>query len=590
MKNICCAFLLLVLFYFPDQLAATTVIPFKNPGEAAQASEAVVLATAENNFESPLGNFVFFDCRMRVRSVAKGDFQPDDHFLLRQYDHRLGGFTVDIAGDFIPQEGKTYLLFLQRSGDAWRPVTLAYYVFETKKIGDEEFLVPVEESLGIELVPRSDRAKPDQVGVYRVEALLEVLRRYANDAIKIWDSAPVLTGLTPGDFPQERALPVGCDFALGSNLSRWEDAAVEIYFDDTDAPAGFSATLDAILGNMTSNYTGIFPVNAGEAGFAPNCGDGSVLGNDFTDFLNGLNGNQTTYIFFEDPCSQIANLSGCNGVLAFGGSFSSSLTHSYKGDTWNNALWGFVVVNNGVLDCLDPAGYESMLTHELTHTYRMDHINPVDFPDQNMNPSCCNDINFKDIECMNYTYDAAAPVALTLFDVSLQPGRKVRVSWATASEKENAYFEVERAADGVHFETLKSIPGKNMPDARHYEWTDPLPYAGLNYYRLRQVDFDGKSTNFGVKAVKIGEGETTFTIFPNPTGNEAVTILLDLPVAFNGFLEITDPHGKILATRSLVLENGRHRLEQPVGDLANGVYWWRLSDRNNTSVLKFLKN
>lgn len=589
MKNI---FLLTLIFLFhlPRQLSATTIIPFKHLGEAAQSSEAVVLATAESRFENPTGDFVFFDCRLRVQSVVKGNFQPNDHFLLRQHAHRLRDFTVDIAGDFVPQEGKTYLLFLQRSGDAWRPVTLTYYVFETKKMGDEEFLVPVEESFGVALVPRPDGVKPEPTGVYRIAELLQTLQQYAAGELRVWDATPALTGFAPGDFPHERALPTGCDFALGANLSRWQDAAVEVYFDDTDAPAGFSATLDAVLGSMTANYPGIAPTNEDQSGFTPDCGDGTVTGNDFTAFLAGLNGDQTTYIFFEDPCGQIPNLSGCNGTLAIGGSFSSSQTHSYKGDTWNNALWGFVVVNNGVLDCLDPDEYETVLIHELTHTFRMDHLNSGDFPDQNMNPSCCNTINFKDIECMNYTYDLAAPVALTAFEVAAHPGRQVLVSWATASEKDNAYFTVERSADGVHFETIQTIPGNNASADRHYEWTDPLPYPGLNYYRLSQVDFDGRATNFGVKVVRIGEGDAAFSVFPNPSNQATVTVLIDLPFAFNGVLEITDMNGRMLDSRALVLESGRNRLEQPVNDLASGVYWLRLSGTNSTSVLKFLKN
>jgi hypothetical protein len=191
---------------------------------------------------------------------------------------------------------------------------------------------------------------------------------------------------------------------------------------------------------------------------------------------------------------------------------------------------------------------------------------------------------------MNYTYDLAAPVALTSFDVAPQPGRQVRVSWATASEKDNAYFGVERSADGMHFETIQTIPGNNAVAARHYEWTDPLPFPGLNYYRLSQVDFDGHTTNFGVKVVRIGEGDAAFSVFPNPSNQATVTVLMDLPAAFNGVLEISDPNGRVLTARTLVLESGRNRLEQSVNDLAPGVYWIRLSGTNHTNVLKFLKN
>lgn len=589
--KICYAFLFFVLSSLYNHLSATTVIPFKHLGEATQVSEAVVLATAEANFETRSGDRVFFDCSLRVLNSAKGVLLQNETFVLRQHSFGLNDFTANVAGDFVPQEGKTYLLFMQRTGDVWRPITLSYYVFETKKMNGEVFLTPLEESAGIELASRTDGARPEPPGVYRIGALMDVLQQYANGAKRGWDPSPALTGMLPTDFPQERALPTGCDFSLsGGPLARWQNAAIEVYFDDTDAPTGFSATLDAILGSMNSNYTGIDAINGGQVSFTPDCTDNSVVGSDFTTFLTGLNGTQATLIFFEDPCNQITNLSGCNGTLAIGGSYSSSSTHSYKGDTWNNALWGFVVVNNGVLACLDPDEYETVLIHELTHTYRMDHLDATNFPSQNMNPSCCNVINFKDIECMNYTYDLAAPVKLTAFDAQPFDDRQVRVSWSTASEKNNHHFAVEHSTDGLHFETIKTVPGNNSQAGSRYEWIDPLPAGGLNYYRLSQADFDGHTTTFGVKAVKMDENDAVFRVSPNPTRAATITILIELPDAFNGTMEIIDTDGRVLAASTLALESGRNKVEQSIEHLVPGIYWLRFREAGDLRILKFFKN
>ena len=585
-----CAFLLSVLFVLPDHLLATTIIPFKHLGEAAQASEAVVLATVDHRFESASGHLVFFDCNLRVQGVAKGDLKMGETFVVRQHSHQEGEYALNISGDFVPQEGKTYLLFLRRVGDVWRPITLAYYVFETKTIKDEAFLVPLEESAGFALATRGDGVKPEAPGVYRIDALLQAIRQFAGGTEQVWDGSAAQTGLSPDDFPQERVLPTGCDFALGANLARWQNSNVEFYFDDTDAPPGFSGTLDAILGNMGSNYTGITPINGGETSFAPNCTDLTVLGADFQTFLNGLNGLQTTLLIFEDPCSEVPNLSGCSGTLAVGGSYSSSSTHSYKGDTWRNALYGFVIVNNGTLACLDPDEYEIMLTHELTHTYQMDHLNASNYPDQNMNPFCCNDINAKDIECMNYTYELVLPVELTAFTVQSLEERAVRVAWSTASEKNNHHFVVERSADGIRFETVKTLDGNNSLTTSRYEWIDRLPLGGLSYYRLSQVDYDGQSTAFGIKAVSMGEGDALFRVYPNPAGSEAITLLIDLPAAFNGSLEIIDLNGRVLTNSALSLERGRNKIEQPANHLVPGVYWLRLQEADSVQVLKFYKN
>ncbi len=411
MKHVFATVFLIILIRYA--LPATSIIPFRHLGEAARLSDAAVLATAEDNFETPSGDHVYFDCKFRVTNRVKGDILPGEPFVVRQQSHRTGDFRADFAGDFAPEKGKTYLIFLKDAGDYWKPVAMTYYIFEVKKTGDDSFLVPLPESFAIELVPRPDGVQPEPAGVYRLGEMLHILQQYLDGVTSAWDASSALTSLTPDDFPQERTLPTGCIFDLGSGLSRWQNAAVNVYYDDTNAPAGFSGTLDNILSALNTNYTGIDPVNSGQVSFTPDCSDGTVTGTDFTSFLASLNGNQTTLILFDDPCNQIPNLSGCVGTLAIGGGYSSSTTHVYKGDTWKNALWGYVVVNNGTPACLTASEYEIMLTHELTHTYRMAHLNAATYPNQNMNPVCCNPINTKDIECMNYTYDIALPVQLT---------------------------------------------------------------------------------------------------------------------------------------------------------------------------------
>lgn len=580
----------LLLLTLPCRINATTIIPFKHLGEATQASDAVVLATAVKSFESTSGNLVLFDCSFHVRQVVKGNLTPGANITLRQHSRRLDEYSVDIAGDFVPVDGKTYLLFLHRVGDVWRPISLAYYVFETKEMNDDEYLVPAEEGLGISLFPRADGTIPELPAVYHSREMLQLLTNYVDGTQTAWNASAAQTNLLPNDFPQDRALPVGCDFALGASLSRWQNANVEIYFDDTNAPSGFSGTLDAILGSMNSNYTGIDPVNGGETSFTPDCSDNSVLGNDFTAFLAGLNGNQTTLLFFDDPCNQIADLSGCNGTLAIGGSFSSSSTHTYKGDVWNNALWGFIIVNNGAPDCLTQAQYEIMLTHEMTHTYRMDHLNATNYPSQNMNPVCCNIINTKDIECMNYTYDLVSPVELKTFNAQATEQHQVRISWATASEKNNHHFEVERSTDGYRFEKVKTIDGKNTQQGSSYEWVDALPFGGVNYYRLSQVDDDGHTTVFGIRAVTLDEGNPAFRVYPNPASTAEINVVIDLPASFNGTLEILNPAGHILSARELSLERGRTEARLSVDHLSSGFYWLRIREAGSAHVIKFFKN
>lgn len=588
MKHAFTTLSLILFFRFP--LPATSIIPFRHLGEAARLSDAAVLATAEDDFETPAGDYVYFDCRFRVTNRVKGGVAPGESFVLRRQSHRMGDFSVDFAGDFAPEKGKTYLIFLKDAGDYWKPVAMTYYIFEVKKVGDKPFLVPLAESFAIELVPRPDGVQPEPPAVYRLGEMLYILQQYVNGITSAWDASAALTSLMPDDFPQERALPTGCSFDLGSGQCRWQNAAVNVYFDDTNAPASFSGTLDNILSALNTNYTGIDPANSGQVSFTPDCSDGTVTGTDFTSFLASLNGNQTTLILFDDPCNQIPNLSGCVGTLAVGGGYSSSSTHVYKGDTWKNALWGYVVVNNGTPACLTASEYEIMLTHELTHTYRMGHLNAAAYPNQNMNPVCCNTINTKDIECMNYTYDIALPVQLMAFDAQALENRQVRITWATASETGADRFVLERSPDGLRFGIIASLPCRNTKSENRYEWTDTAPFSGINYYRLNQIGFDGKASSLGIKAVETGNRGAEAGIYPNPVDDGVVILKTDFASAVTGSLEIIDVNGRVVAEQPLSLEKGEQTTEQSIAELPQGIYWLRLQTASSPRVLRFCKN
>ena len=111
------------------------------------------------------------------------------------------------------------------------------------------------------------------------------------------------------------------------------------------------------------------------------------------------------------------------------------------------------------------------------------------------------------------------PVELYSYNVKLK-NNQVRIDWVTATEIDNEYFAVERSVDARHFEEIEIVEGAgNSNDFRYYSVTDRFPYEGKSYYRLKQVDFDGKTTYFDIKMVDNNEGYTDkhgLTVYPNP--------------------------------------------------------------------------
>lgn len=99
------------------------------------------------------------------------------------------------------------------------------------------------------------------------------------------------------------------------------------------------------------------------------------------------------------------------------------------------------------------------------------------------------------------------PIELTRFTARPE-NFGVTIRWTTASERNNSYFEVERSADLVNFESIARVVGAgNSFQNIDYEAFDPNPLFGTSYYRLRQVDMDGSSTLSDVESVYIGRLE-----------------------------------------------------------------------------------
>lgn len=120
---------------------------------------------------------------------------------------------------------------------------------------------------------------------------------------------------------------------------------------------------------------------------------------------------------------------------------------------------------------------------------------------------------------LNYSQaPSAAPLPVTLVSFSAQPqAGGVALRWATASEVNNSYFDVEKSVNGTTWNMAYRVAGggtTNQP--RTYEQFDRTTTTGQLYYRLRQVDAGGQATYSPVAAVKVGPSLTEIQLYPNP--------------------------------------------------------------------------
>lgn len=122
--------------------------------------------------------------------------------------------------------------------------------------------------------------------------------------------------------------------------------------------------------------------------------------------------------------------------------------------------------------------------------------------------------------CLN-----ALPVTLINYTASLQQDGNVAITWTTTSEQNNDYFLVEKSLDARSFTTIAKVESTgNSSVNTNYLALDKLPVNGPNYYRLTQVDKDGKKTIFGVRMVNIINANSGISVYPNPLIGSQLTV------------------------------------------------------------------
>lgn len=163
----------------------------------------------------------------------------------------------------------------------------------------------------------------------------------------------------------------------------------------------------------------------------------------------------------------------------------------------------------------------------------------------------------------------------------------VQLNWETASEKNNNRFDILRSTDKDNFHVISSVSGKGNSSAlTKYNYLDIQPLAGVNYYKLNQIDFNGKVTPSDIIAVKTGLSENTFTI--NATENDLKLTINALKPDKASF-QLFDISGRKMMDKNINLESGLNLNTFNIADLNNGIYVLRLTIGSQISSQKFVK-
>jgi len=118
------------------------------------------------------------------------------------------------------------------------------------------------------------------------------------------------------------------------------------------------------------------------------------------------------------------------------------------------------------------------------------------------------------------------PVELISFYASVTNEETVELHWATASELNSDYFEIEGSNDGRSFLSIGNVKAAgNSLNVRNYSFEYPAPFSGVYYYRLRQVDFDGTASYSSTVKVEIVK-QRGVAIYPNPIADRKINLVM----------------------------------------------------------------
>lgn len=191
-------------------------------------------------------------------------------------------------------------------------------------------------------------------------------------------------------------------------------------------------------------------------------------------------------------------------------------------------------------------------------------------------------INLNNNSGMNYAYTVLGSLPVEIKDFSaVNRDSYTELAWSTSSERNNSHFEVERSADGRNWSNIGEIKGNdNQERVNNYTFRDEYPLSGMNYYRLKQVDFSGTYGFSKAVSVRFNDKAIQISLSPNPVADVLTIQGINTE---SGIAEILDQSGKVLIT----LQN---QASANVSTLAPGTYILRyLSATGEISLGRFVK-
>jgi hypothetical protein len=190
-------------------------------------------------------------------------------------------------------------------------------------------------------------------------------------------------------------------------------------------------------------------------------------------------------------------------------------------------------------------------------------------------------------------YGSSLPVSILTFNANIN-NNDVYLKWATSTEINNAFFEIERSSNGINFTKIDRVKGAGNSNTKiDYLEIDLNPFTILItsklYYRLKQVDFDGNFVYTDIKEVDLQKNNfkksTTLNIkmYPNPN-NSLLNIDVENLQAQKVYIKIIDANGNVILRDNFQITSDKHALQVNTSQYSAGVYLLSITDESGTII------
>lgn len=180
--------------------------------------------------------------------------------------------------------------------------------------------------------------------------------------------------------------------------------------------------------------------------------------------------------------------------------------------------------------------------------------------------------------------EGTLPVSLSAYHAK-QEGNAARLDWVTTAERDHKTFIISRAIDGVSFTEIGRVNGAgNANTTNAYYLYDRKPLNGTNYYKLVQIDNNGKVQELGVRSVTFDFQTNTLNIYPNPTTNQ---ITINWNKGIVNSLKLIDLSGNVILT--IKPKKMATSVIIPLANYPVGTYLIRIEGNNGVEIRKIVK-